>query len=526
MARQVLFGEEAIKKILAGAKTLHDAVSTTLGPRGRNVGVDLGYDAVIWHDGVSVAQQIELEDAGENFAVRVLRQTANKQVSTVGDGTTVSIVLAYAILKEAYKVISAGTNAMSLRKGLEEARDLLIEELKKQAIPIKTAQQAVDVAIISSEDLELGKQIGELIFKLGIEGVVTVEESKGPDTTIEQQEGMQFDQGYFSPYFMTDPVRAEATAENARIFLTDKPITNIQELLPLLDGQFLKAGLRDIVFVAADFSDNVLASLIVNKARGTFNVLCVKAPYYGQLQKDFLQDIAALTGSTVITQDQGMKFENTTLDMLGMAKRVTSTKDSTLIVGTEESKALTAERVESIKAEMERDEAVSEYQREKLRERVAKLTNGIAVINVGGATEIEIKEKLERAKDAVAATQAALKEGIVPGGEVIYLNLLKSWTGDPATYKGSERILYDALKKPFYKLAEHAGYEGAKYEAQLKGNDGLDVTDGQVKDMIKAGIIDPAMVAREAITNAVSTAIQLMTTEALILPIKEEKKNA
>lgn len=519
MNSEVIF-DETQDKLLIGTRLLARAVGTSLGPLGNNMGLDYGHSVTTVHDGVTIAQAIHHKDLAVNFGIRVLREACNKQVAAVGDGTTAVAILGNAIFEEAHKNIVAGTNAMSLRKGLEEGRDLLLKELHKHVTPIKTKAQAVHIATISAEDDELGRQIGELIFDTGVDGVVTVEETHYPVTEIVKQEGMQFDKGYAHPYFITDPVRAEATIEDTFVLVSDKNVVNINELLPLFQEMEKEKLPKNIVIIAPDVTDSALASLLVNKARGVLNISCVKAPYSGQQQKDLLDDIAVLTGAQVVSNDAGMRFENTTLEMLGTAKRITSTKDATLIVGGQGDKKLIEDRVKQLRAEQDRDEG-SEYQREKIRERIGKLTSGISVVKVGGATEVETKERLERAKDAVAATQAALKEGIVPGGEIIYLQIrktLRTILPMPTSYS----ILYNALEKPFVKLLENAGMKPDAYIPHLQKGEGVDVVKGIKVQMVEAGIIDPTLVPAEAITNAVSTAVQLMITKGLILPLPEE----
>lgn len=539
---RILFGQLAQDKLLKGINTLNDAVSSTLGPRGRNVGIDKGFEKIILHDGVSVAKAVQPTDKFENFGVSVVREAAQKTVDEVGDSTTCTVILATAIINECLKITSAGTNPMELRKGLEDGRDLLLKEIDKYSKPIKTLEEKIQVATISAEDSKLGATIGQILHDVGTDGVVTIEESKSSETTVEHQEGMQFDKGYCSPYFITDPDRMEATIEDTYVLIADKPITNIQELVPFFE-KFQHVSTKLLV-IAPEVTDSALNTLVLNKMRGTAMLLAVQAPSFGDKQKLLLQDIAILTGATVITGDAGMRFENIETTMLGTCDRVTSTKTATLIVGGRGSPVLIAERISSIKEQLKTEE--SGFEAEKLKERLAKLSSGVAVIKVGGDTEIEMKERKERAMDSVLATKAAIDEGIVAGGEIIYLAIRKILEDktDPAS-----GILYRALLKPFYKLVENAGYDPGETLAKLPENIakefeyysdleilnaaktaednrkmGFDVTDGQFKDMIKSGIVDPTKVIKCALKNSISVAIALMTTNCVIVPNTEEKK--
>jgi chaperonin GroEL len=518
MAKDILFGEDVANKLRLGAKILHDAVAISLSPRGRNVGIDLGFEALIHHDGVEIARQVDLSDAAENFAVKILRQAANKQLQTVGDGTTATIILSYAIYKECLKQISAGVNPRSLESGLIQARDLLLTELERLAIPIKTKEQAIQIAQVSSQDLELGKLIGETIFKLGKDGVVTTDESPTGKTFVEIQEGMQFENGFISPIFITDPTRLEATVENAKILLSDQVLDDIYALLPFFN-EMLAQNQRNLVIIAQDVSGSMLPSLIINKLKGQMNVIAIKAPYSGQTQRDFLDDIAILTGATVIGSSEGRTLKNVSIGDLGNATRVTSTERATMIVGGKGEKTEITARVESLKALMDRQDG-SDYQREKIKERFAKLGSGIAVIKVGGSTEVEIKNWTERAKDAIEATQAAMQEGFVAGGEIIYLTIREVLR---LTNSRSSDVMYKALEQPFSILMTNAGYKPDMYLEKVTDKLGVDVLDGKVKNMIEEGIIDPVLAISESLKNSISVATQLMTTEVLILQ-KEEKK--
>ncbi len=520
MSKIISFNQTAQEKLVRGIDILHDAVSSTLGPQGQNVMIDNGYEVVVIHDGVKVARAIELEDAEENAGVRVLRQAANKQVQEVGDGTTAVVILGAAIIKECLKITATGVNPMSLRRGLEEGSEMLLKQLDTIAIPVKTLAQKIQVATVSAEDKRLGKIIGETVEKMGVDGVITVEESKGADTYVEYQEGMQFDGGYISPYFVTNPDRMEATSEDCFILITDQAIVNWPDLLPLLE-RVLKIT-KNLVVIAPDVTDSALASFIVNKVQGNLNVVCVKAPLFGEKQKEFLQDIAIMTGGTLISEATGQHFDTIEIKQLGRAARVTAVKDATMIVGGQGSKEEIKDRINAIQSQLDRAEG-SDFEQVKLKERIAKLSGGVAVLKVGGETEVEMKERFERADDAVHATQAAVSEGIVPGGETAYFQARKILNGTDEKDLGYN-ILYKALERPFHILLKNAGMDAARFDTSLKGNEGVDVIDGQVKDMIKSGIIDPVRIPKSAIKNAVSVAIQIMTTNVLITNKKEEKK--
>ncbi len=513
--KQILYDNDARLKLLEGAAILAKAVGSSLGPRGTNTLIDYGHSVSIVHDGVTIARAVESDDTAIQAGIRVIREATNKQVSAVGDGTTVVTLLAEAILRECITATSTGTNPMSLRQGLEDGQALILRAINALTIPVKTLEQKIQIATISAEDSELGKQIGELVHKVGNDGVITVDESKGSETYVDLQEGMQFENGYLSAYLITDAEKMTATVEKPRLLLTDKPLNNISEMMPLLK-QFENKE-PNLVIIAPDVTDTALASMVVTKIQGGMNVLAVRAPYSGQQQKDFLNDIAILTGGVVVSEEQGRRFESVQLEELGRCDRVTATDKATLIVGGKGDKALIKERIISLRSLQERAEG-SDYQQEKIRERIAKLTNGIAVVKVGGATEIEMKERKERAIDAVAATQSAVAEGIVAGGETVYL--LSRGVLDTSL---PHRILYNALAKPFYTLLEHGGLEAARYIDKLKPDYGVDVTDGKTKDFIKAGIIDPARVSKEAIKNAISVAVQLMTTSTLITDKPKEE---
>lgn len=523
MSKQILRGLEAKETLLKGAEILADIVGSTLGPRGSNVAIDRGYDMIVIHDGVKVAKSIALKDNGLYAGVRILREAASKQVDEVGDGTTAVTILGHSIADECHKVVVAGIHEMSLRKGLEDASELVIKELTKLAKPVKTLEEKIQVATISAEEESLGKMIGEIVHKLGADGVITVEESKSNETFMEHQEGMQLDKGWISPYFVTDPERNEGTVESCYVLITDKELSNINEAMPLLE-KVAKIS-KNLVIIAPEFGGSALSSFILTKINGGMNLLCIKAPQMGDVQKQVLQDIAILTGGVFITQDAGMSFDKVEVEQLGQAKRITATKDASIIVGGHGEKKHITERVAALREELDRAEG-SEFQQEKLRERIAKLSSGVAVIKVGGHTDVEMNERKERADDAVHATQAAVSEGIILGGEIAYLQARRvlADSKDPAY-----RILYDALSKPFERLVSNAGMSAGTMMERLSTQSagmGIDVTDGKIKDLYKVGIIDPVLVPKRAIRNSVSAAIMLMTTKSVVIPDIEEKMKA
>jgi len=525
MAKQLKYAAEAREKLKKGVDAVAKAVGTTLGPKGRNIALDKKWGApAVVHDGVSVAKEIELEDPFENMGAQLVREAAEKTNDITGDGTTTATILVQAIVEEGIKNITAGANPMILNKGIEKAANQAVESIKKQAQSVKdNSEKIVQVATISAQNSEIGEKIAEALKKVGSDGVVTVEEGKGLELVIDYKEGMEFDKGYVSPYFVTNPDRMEATIESPYIFLTDKKISSIQELLPFLEN-LVKVS-KSLVIIADEVEGEALATLVVNRLKGTFNVLAVEAPGFGDRRKAMLEDIAALTGGTVISEDLGRKLEEVTVEDLGRADRVTADKDNTVIVGGKGNKAAIQGRIKQIKAEIERN--TSEFDKEKLEERLAKLSGGVAVIEVGAATETEMKEKQERVKDAVAATKAAVEEGIIPGGGVILLAAADAI--DTTKLKGDEltgaKIVQKALIAPMRLLAENAGEDGNVVVANVrkKGKGiGFNVLTGEYVDMIKAGIIDPAKVTRIALQNAVSVATMILTTEGLITDIPEK----
>lgn len=529
MAKQLLYSVKAREKLKRGIDIVAKAVGTTLGPKGRNVALDKKWGAPsVVHDGVSVAKEIELEDPFENMGAQLVKEAADKTNDVTGDGTTTATVLTQAIVEEGIKNITAGANPMILINGIQKAADQVVASIKKQAQPVRDdSEKIVQVATISAQNSEIGQKIAEALKKVGPNGVVTVEEGKGLEIEIDYKEGMEFDKGFISPYFITNPDTMEATIEDAYILITDKKISAINDLLPFLE-RFVKVS-KNLVIIADGVEGEALATLVVNKLRGTFNVLAVEAPGFGDRRKEMLEDIAVLTGGKVISEELGRKLEDVTVEDLGQADRVTADKDNTIIVGGRGDKTAIEGRIKQIKAELER--TTSDYDKEKLEERLAKLAGGVAVIEVGAATETEMKEKQERVKDAVAATKAAIEEGIVPGGGVVLLRAAeeidtKGLSGDELT---GALILKKALEAPTKLLVENAGMDGAVVVAEIRKREkgvGFDVLSSQYVDMIKAGIIDPAKVTRTALQNAVSVATMILTTECLItdIPEKEEKK--
>lgn len=537
MAKQIIYGEEARKSLKTGVDKLAKAVATTLGPKGRNVALDKKWGAPnVIHDGVTVAKEIQLEDPFENMGAQLVKEAASKTADVAGDGTTTSTVLAQAIVNEGIKMITAGANPMVMRRGLEKAGEQVVNELKKMAKNIKQGDIA-NVATISAADEELGRLIAEALEKVGKDGVVTVEEGRTMQTHIEYTEGMEFDKGYASPYFVTNADRMESEVENPYILITDKKISSMNDLLPFLEN-LIKVS-KTLVIIADDVDGEALATLVVNKLKGTFNALAVKAPGFGDRRKEMLEDIAILTGGTVISEDTGRKLESVTIEDCGRADRVWADKDATRIIGGKGEKERINARIAQIK--MAIDKSTSDFDKEKLQERLAKLAGGVAVIKVGAATEVELKDKKERVNDAVAATKAALEEGIVPGGSVSLLDIsMRMTTKNMANAARDELFGYEivkaALEAPFVQLMKNAGLDAGQLIAKArtasgegKGFNVMKLTDAdtaQPVDMIKEGIIDPLKVVRTAVQNAVSVATMILTTEALVTDLPEKEKAA
>jgi chaperonin GroEL len=529
MAKQLKFDEEARRALEAGVNKLADAVKVTLGPKGRNVVLDKKFGApTITNDGVSIAKEIELEDPFENMGAQLVKEVATKTNDVAGDGTTTATVIAQAMVQHGMRNVAAGANPMGLKRGIEKAVAAAVESIKAQAKEVDDKGDIANVATISAADASIGKVIADAIDKVGKDGVVTVEESNTFGTELEFTEGMQFDKGYLSPYFVTDADRQEAVLEDPYILFNAGKIATVQAMLPVLEG-VMKTG-RPLLIIAEDVEGEALATLVVNKIRGTFNSTAVKAPGFGDRRKAMLQDMAVLTGGQVISEEVGLKLENVSLDLLGRAKRVIINKDNTTIVDGHGAKDEVAGRINQIKAEI--DNTDSDWDREKLQERLAKLAGGVAVIKVGAATEVELKEKKHRIEDAVSATRAAIEEGVVAGGGTALirtrpavLKVVESLKGDEAT---GARSVYDSLTAPGRHIADNAGLEGAvaiqRVESE-KGNIGLNAATGEYVDMVKAGIIDPAKVTRAALQNAASIAALVITTECLVAD-KPEKNGA
>jgi chaperonin GroEL len=535
MAKQLVFAEEARRNLKVGVDTLANAVKTTLGPKGRNVALDKKWGApTITHDGVTVAKEIELEDPYQNMGAQLLKEAATKTNDIAGDGTTTATVLAQMIVTEGLKNVAAGANPMLLKRGIERGVAVLAVAIREQAIEISTKEEIAAVAAISAQDQEIGNLIADVMDKVGKDGVITVEESKtGLAFETEYVEGMQFDRGYISPYFITNPERMEAEQEDPYILLTDKKISAAADIVPLLE-KLIQVGKRDLVIIAEDVDSEALATLVLNKLRGVFNVLAIKAPGFGDRRKAMLQDMAILTGAQVITEEMGRKLETAQIGDLGRCDKIVSTKDDTTIVGGHGDDMQIRGRIEQIKVEIEN--STSDYDKEKLQERLAKLAGGVAIIRVGAATETELKEKKHRVEDALSATRAAVEEGIVPGGGVALVNavasLEKAEVGAEGDILTGVRILRRALEEPMRQIAANAGKDGAVTVETVrrlqKDQDnkrlGYDVIGEEYVDMVNAGIIDPAKVTRGGLENAASIAAMILTTEALITDIPEKEK--
>lgn len=533
MAKQLVFSEEARRKLKVGIDAVANAVSTTLGPKGRNVALDKKFGApTVTHDGVTVAKEVELEDPFENMGAQLLKEAATKTNDIAGDGTTTATVLAQSIVNEGLKNLAAGANPMLLKRGIEAGVSALSKRIRDMAVPIDSMEEIASVASNSAQDEAIGQLIAEVMDKVGKDGVITVEESRGLQFETEYVEGMQFDRGYISPYFVTNAETMEAIIEDPYILIHDKKISSAQDLVPVLE-KLIQIGKRNMVIIAEDVDGEALATLVLNKLRGTFNALAVKAPGFGDRRKAMLQDIATLTGGQVITEEMGRKLDSTQISDLGRAGKVISTKDDTVVIDGAGSDAQIKGRVEQIRAEIER--STSDYDKEKLNERLAKLAGGVAIIRVGAATEVELKEKKHRVEDALSATRAAVEEGIVPGGGVALINALPV-LDEVEVPEGDIRtglnILRQALLAPMRKISSNAGQNGdviiqnVAREQEKTGdkNIGYNVLTDKYENMIKAGITDPAKVTRGALENAASIASMILTTEALITDIPEKDK--
>ncbi len=532
-AKQLVFSEEARAKLKKGIDVMAKAVGTTLGPKGRNVALDKKWGApTITHDGVTVAKEIELEDPYENMGAQLLKEAATKTNDVAGDGTTTATVLAHTIIVEGLKNVAAGANPMLIKRGIEKATKAVVDSIKAQAKELVKKEEIAHVAAISANDREIGQLIAEVMDKVGKDGVITVEEGKGLGFEVEYVEGMQFDRGYISPYFITDPERMEAVIEEPYILIHDKKISSAADIVPILE-KLVQIGKRELVVIAEDVEGEALATLVLNKLRGTLNCLAVKAPGFGDRRKRMLEDIAILTGGTVISEEVGRKLETVQIADLGRADKVVSTKDDTTIVGGKGDEKQIKGRIEQIKAEIEK--STSDYDREKLQERLAKLAGGVAVVKVGAATEVELKEKKHRVEDALSATRAAVEEGIVPGGGVALINAIPALDEVETAYPDEAtgvQILKRALEEPMRGIVENAGMDGAVVVETVRRlqkekdnpNIGYDVLTNDYRDMFEAGIIDPAKVTRSAVENAASIAAMILTTEALVTEIPEKEK--
>jgi chaperonin GroEL len=532
MAKQIVFSEEARRKLQSGVDIVAKSVITTLGPKGRNVALDRKFGSpTITHDGVTVAKEIELEDPFENMGAQLLKEAATKTNDIAGDGTTTSTVLAHSIVTAGMRNLAAGANPMLLKLGIMAAAETVAEEISKLAIEVTTKEEIGNVASISAQDRSIGELIADVMDKVGKDGVITVEESKGLEFETDYVEGMQFDRGYLSPYFVTDPENMEADIENPYILIHDKKISAAQDIVPVLE-KLVQLGKRELVIIAEDIDGEALATLVLNKLRGMLNVLAIKAPGFGDRRKAMLQDIAVLTGGTVVTEEMGRKLDSVTIDDLGTAERVVSTKDDTTIVGGKGDADGIKGRIDQIRVEI--DKSSSDYDREKLQERLAKLSGGVAIIGVGAATETELKEKKHRVEDALSATRAAVEDGIVPGGGVALVNAMKVLDDLKMDYPDAQigvAIVKESLEVPLRKISGNAGKDGSvilenvrRQQVEKKDiNIGYDVLTEEFVDMVKAGVIDPAKVTRGALENAASIAAMILTTEALITDIPADE---
>ena len=531
MAKQIIFSEDARRALQRGMETLAEAVTTTLGPKGRNVALDKKFGSpTITHDGVTVAKEIELEDPFENMGAQLLKEAATKTNDIAGDGTTTSTVLAHAVIVEGMKNLAAGANPMLLKRGIAAATKLASEEIGKQSIELKTKEEIANVASISAQDRVIGELIAEVMDKVGKDGVITVEESKGLEFETEYVEGMQFDRGYISPYFITDPEQMEADVSDPYVLIHDKKISAATDIVPLLE-KLVQVGKRELVIIAEDIDGEALATLVLNKLRGMLNVVAIKAPGFGDRRKAMLQDIAILTGANVISEETGRKLDSATIEDLGRSEKIVVTKDDTTIIGGKGELPLIKGRIDQIRIEI--DKSTSDYDKEKLQERLAKLSGGVAIIRVGAATETELKEKKHRVEDALSATRAAVEEGIVPGGGVALINVIPSLQDLKIEGEDAQigvNIVRRAMEMPMRMIAENAGKDGSvvlenvrraqKEQDNLKI--GYDVLKEEYLDMVAGGVIDPAKVTRGALENATSIAAMILTTEALITDIPEE----
>ena len=528
MAKDIKFGEDARKKLLDGVNKLADTVKVTLGPKGRNVVLDKSYGApLITNDGVTIAKDIELDDPFENMGARLVKEVSTKTNDVAGDGTTTATVLAQSMIKEGVKNVAAGGDPMAIKRGMDKAVEEAVKALKEISSPVNGKEDIARVASISANNEEVGKLISEAMEKVSKDGVITIEESKTSNTELNVVEGMQFDKGYVSPYMVTDTEKMEAVIDNPYILITDKKISNIQEILPLLENLMQSSG--KLVIICDDIESEALSTLILNKLRGVLNVVAVKAPRYGDKRKEMLQDIAILTGGEVITSDLGLELKDTQIEQLGRAKQVKAQKENTIIVDGSGDKAKIAERVSQIRAQLAEEK--SEYEKEKLQERLAKIAGGVAVIGVGAATEVEMKDKKLRIEDALSATKAAVEEGVVSGGGTAYVNIIPKVEKLAETLNDDEKlgakIILKALEEPVKQIAVNAGLEPAVILEKVKNSPvgtGFNAKDEVYVDMKKAGIVDPTKVSRSALQNAASIASMVLTTESIVTDKKEPKE--
>ena len=526
MAKNLDYGEEARKKLLDGVDKLANTVKITLGPKGRNVLLDRKFGSpMITNDGVTIAREIELEDELENMGAQLVKEVANKTNDKAGDGTTTATLLAQIMIREGFKNLAAGANPMILKKGINKATKVAIDRIAELAKPVEKKESIAQVAAVSAADEETGELIAEAMEKVGKDGVITVEEAKTMGTTLDVVEGMQFDRGYLSAYMVTDPEKMETVMDNPYILITDKKITNIKDILPLIEN-IVQQG-KKLLIIAEDVEGEALATLVVNKLRGTFECAAVKAPGFGDRRKDMLEDIAVLTGATVISSEVGYELKDVTLEQLGTAGTIKATKDNTVIVNGGGDKQLIDNRISLIRKTIEN--ADNDFDKEKAQERLAKLSGGVAVINVGAATETELKERKLRIEDALNATKAAVEEGIIAGGGTAFVNAIPAVVNEANKLSGDEKtganIIVRALEEPLRQIAENSGFEGSVVVSKIKGSEegvGFNAANEQYGDMMDEGIVDPAMVTRSALENAASVASMLLTTEAAVSDVKED----
>lgn len=529
MSKIIKYSEEARKKLKAGVDKLANAVTVTLGPKGRNVVLDKGFGSpTITNDGVTIAKEIELEDKIENMGAQIIKEVSEKTNDIAGDGTTTAVLLAQAIINEGLKNVTAGSNPLAIKRGLDKGTKAIVEHLKKISKPVATKEETIQVATISAESGEIGNLIAEVMEEVGKDGVATVEESKSFGFQKEIVKGMQFDRGYVSAYMITDAERMEAVYEDAYILITDKKISSLNEILPLLE-KIAQSGKKEIVIIADEIEGEALTTLVVNKLRGTFNSLAIKTPGFGDRKKEMLQDVAILTGGQVVSEEIGLKLENVNLDMLGQARKVVSTKENTTIIEGKGDKNKIEDRIKQLKQELEASE--SDFDKDKIKERLSKLSGGVAVIKVGAATEVEQRSRQHKVEDALNATRAAIEEGIVPGGGVALLRC-QAALDNVEIADNEEKIGLDILKRvleePIRRIAQNAGTDGAVVAAEVKKMEqtgGFNAQTMRYEDLLKAGVVDPTKVVRSALQNAVSAASMLLTTEAVVSEKPEEKKD-